>query len=167
MIDTWYILHFRPGERRVPCRTNCLVILVSPQSLLLNKEDGCTTFRQFVKRLSAGDGTCTQALCVFREKAITLLFLERDALRHYPESDRQVRGVKIRSFSLGQSSIKTNQLCFPVGYIQGRRGVRVTRDFVCAVSGRRHIHSKDTRFFILCWLRQMSIASYHVDTDCH
>eukprot|EP00903_Cladosiphon_okamuranus_P012740 g11910.t1 len=63
-----------------------------PKSLLLNAEDGCAIFRQFVDRLSAGDGTCTQALCAFREKATTLLFLERDAFRHYPESDNQIRG---------------------------------------------------------------------------
>ncbi|CAM9349039.1 unnamed protein product [Pylaiella littoralis] len=68
------------------------VISHFPQSLLLDKEDGCATFRQFVERLSAGDGTCSQALCVFRERAITLLFLERDASRHYPENDRQIRG---------------------------------------------------------------------------
>eukprot|EP00752_Nemacystus_decipiens_P003329 g3080.t1 len=63
-----------------------------PKSLLLNAEGGCTMFRQFVERLSAEDGTCTQALCAFREKATTLLFLERDAFRHYPESDHQIRG---------------------------------------------------------------------------
>lgn len=50
-----------------------------------------------------GDGTCTQALCAFREKATTLLFLERDAFRHYPESDYQVRVVHARSVVFGRS----------------------------------------------------------------
>jgi len=47
-----------------------------------------------VERLSPKDGMCTQALCTFREKAVTLLFLERDSFRHYPENNRQVRGWK-------------------------------------------------------------------------
>lgn len=72
-----------------------------PQSLLLDKNDGCATFRQFVERLSSADGICTQALCVFREKATTLLFLERDASRYYPENDRQVGELKVGSVSFG------------------------------------------------------------------
>lgn len=63
------------------------------QSLLLNQEDGCAIFRQFVEKLSAGDGSCSPASCLFREKATTLLFLERDAFRHYPENSCQVRYV--------------------------------------------------------------------------
>ncbi|CAM9625049.1 unnamed protein product [Scytosiphon promiscuus] len=64
-----------------------------PQSLLLNEEDGCAIFRRFVQKLSAGagDGLCSPALCTFREKATTLLFLERDAFRHYPENSCQIR----------------------------------------------------------------------------
>lgn len=99
---------FGGGKWRVPNETTppsdlSTAPFVLPQSLLLNAEDGCTIFRQFVERLSAGDGTCTQALCAFREKATTLLFLERDAFRHYPESDYQVRLAKARSVMFGQT----------------------------------------------------------------
>lgn len=77
---------------------------ILPQSLLLNAEDGSMVFRQFVDRL-AGDGTCTQAMCVFREKATSLLFLERDAFRHYPESDYQVCAVDPRTVVFGRSRV--------------------------------------------------------------
>ena len=69
------------------------------QSLLLNEEEGCAAFRETVQRVCSGDEICTPALCAFREKAVNLLFLERDAFRHYRENHSQVSGALGRKFS--------------------------------------------------------------------
>ena len=46
-----------------------------------------------MQRVCSGDEICTPALCAFREKAVNLLFLERDAFRHYRENHPQVCGA--------------------------------------------------------------------------
>lgn len=114
-----------------------------------------------MERLSAGDETCTQALFKFREKAITLLFLERDALRHYPENDRQVCGVKVKSFSYGSSSKKITQFVSPLRCSIPRKGkgtyVVRFRMYTCGTS--RPIEGHQVLHFVL------SIALYHVHTQ--
>lgn len=67
--------------------------LLAQQSLLLDEEEGCTAFRRAIQDLCSGEVMCTPALCAFREKAVKLLFLERNAFRWYREVRPQVGGV--------------------------------------------------------------------------
>lgn len=60
------------------------------QSFLLNKKEGCPVFRRAIHEMCSGEEARSQIECVFREKAVKLLFLERDALKWYRDVRPQV-----------------------------------------------------------------------------
>lgn len=68
----------------------CLAIT---QSLLLDEKHGCAVFRRAIHEMCCGHESCPPALYDLREKAVKLLFLERDAFKWYRDVKPQVSDI--------------------------------------------------------------------------
>ncbi|CAM9392252.1 unnamed protein product [Choristocarpus tenellus] len=62
------------------------------ESFLLDRKEGCRVFRGAIVDLCTGQAAASPNMTTFREKAVQLLFLERDIMKWYRDVRPQVQG---------------------------------------------------------------------------